>query len=324
MTDAAVVISKILVLDEELASLAAIKQLCAGSHLQAIKPNIDNFAGVLDLLDSNMDLLGGVLIYENYSGPGRGLSILQFIHSLRPELPLFLRRDTAAPPLTSTDTQALCVAFDLSNLEPFRSALEATIFSRNYPEHLVRGITEMSLSALQSLFKNCTVSADAGHLVNDNNIYGEIFSMMAIDSDWCRGHMMLQTDAEQMLKLMCNSAAADAEPPIYRDLHSMLAEASNLIWGAFKNRYVGDHDQVKNLRQIQVPILINHQRNFISFGTDAPQLCIKYSLTPDDDPSATSTPLFQRFAFNLTWSPNLLDEHAAFEALIQTGELEVF
>jgi hypothetical protein len=324
MTDSAVLISKILVLDEDPASLAAIKHLCAGSYLQAIKPNIDSFAGVLDLLDANLDLPDGVLIYENYSGPGRGLAIVHFMHNLRPELPLFLRRDTGALPLTSTDTQALCVAFDLSDRGPLRAALEATIFSRNYPEHLVSGITEMSLNALQALFKNCTVSAGAGYLVNDNNIYGEIFSMMAIDSDWCRGHMMLQTDAEQMLKLMRETAAADAQPPIYRDLHSMLAEASNLIWGAFKNRYVGNHDQVQGLRHIQVPILINHQRRFISFGTDTPQLCIKYRLTPRSDPSAASRPLFQRFAFNLTWSPNLLDEHAAFEALIETGELEVF
>lgn len=324
MTDTAVVISKILVLDDELASLAVIKQLCADSHLQAIKPNMDSFAGVLDLLDANLDLLGGVLISENYSGPGRGLAILRFIHNLRPELPIFLRRDSNTVPLTSTDAQALCAVFDLSNLEPLRSALEASIFSRNYPEHLIRGITEMSLSSLQSLFKNCSVNAEAAYLVNDNNIYGEIFSMMAIDSDWCRGYMMLQTDAEQMLDLLRSSAAADARAPIYEDLNGLLAEASNLIWGAFKNRYVGNHDQIKDLRQIQVPIIINHQRSYISFGTDTPQLCIKYSLTPHNDPSAACAPLFQRFAFNLTWSPNLLDEHAAFEALVKAGELEIF
>lgn len=324
MTDATVVISKILVLDDELASLAAIKQLCADSHLQAIKPNIDSFAGVLDLLDSNLDLLGGVLIYENYSGQGRGIAIVHFIHNLRPELPIFLRRNTDAAPLTSKEAQALCIAFDLSNLEPLRSALETSIFSRNYPAHLVRGITEMSLSALQSMFKNCSVTADAAYLVNDNNIYGEIFSMMAIDSDWCRGYMMLQTDAEQMLNLLRSSAAADARAPIYDDLNSLLAEASNLIWGSFKNRYVGNHDQIKDLRHIQVPIIINHQRSSISFGTDTPQLCIKYSLTPRNDPSAACAPLFQRFAFNLTWSPNLLDEHAAFEALVEAGELEIF
>lgn len=324
MSDASVVISKILVLDDEPASLAPISQLCASAHLQALKPNIDSFSGVLDLLDANLDLLGGVLIYENYSGQGRGLGIVRFVHNLRPELPIFLRRDSNALPLSSSDTQALCAVFDLSDIAPLRLALEHSIFDRNYPAHLVRGITEMSLSALQSMFKDCNVSADSAYLVNDNNIYGEILSIMAIDSDWCRGYMMLQTDPEQLLDLLRNSADAYARLPVYQDLNSVLAEASNLIWGSFKNRYVGNHDQTQGIRQIQIPIIINHQRSFISFGTDTPQLCIKYNLTPHNDPDAACTPLFQRFVFNLTWSPALLDEHAAFAALVDSGELELF
>ncbi|MBX9912673.1 MAG: chemotaxis protein CheX [Pseudomonadaceae bacterium] len=323
MSDAAVVMSKILVLDDELANLAHIKQLCADAHLLGIKPNLDSFGGVLELLASSLDL-GGVLIYENYSGRGRGLSMLHMIANLRPELPIFLRRNADAPPLIDTDARAICAAFDLSNVAPFKAALDASIFSRSYPVHLVRGITELSLSALQAMFKSCSVSVDSAYLVNDKNIYGEIFSMMAIDSDWCRGYMMLQTEAGEMLDLLRSSAAADAPAPIYHDLNSLLAEASNLVWGSFKNRYVGNHDQIQGLKQIQVPIIINHQRRYISFGTDAPQLCIKYSLTPRNDPHATPAPIFQRFAFNLTWAPELLDENAAFTALLEAGELEVF
>ena len=323
MTDAASVMSKILVLDDELASHAAIKQLCADSNLLGIRPTLDSLSEVMALLGSSLDL-GGVLLYENYSGRGRGLTMLQVIHNLRPELPIFLRRDVAAKPLNSVDAQLSCAAFDFDNLEPFNTALASSIFNRNYPTHLVRGISEMSLSALQTMFKHCTVRAEAAYLVNDNNIYGEIFSMMAIDSDWCRGYMMLQTEAEKMLDLLRRSAPADVRSPIYHDLNSLLAEASNLIWGSFKNRYVGIHDQIKGLKQIQVPIIINHQRRYISFGTDAPQLCIKYTLTPHNDPHAASAPLFQRFAFNLSWAPELLDENAAFVALVEAGELEVF
>ena len=323
MTDTALVMSKILVLDDQLANLAAIKQLCIDSNLLGIKPSTDSLGGVIALLGSALDV-GGVLLYENYSGRGRGLTMLQVIHNLRPELPIFLRRDIDARPLSSTDAQLICTAFDLANLQSFQLALANSIFSRNYPTPLVRGIIEMSLNALQALFKNCSVSADAAYLVSDHNIYGEIFSMMAIDSDWCRGYMMLQTDAEQMLNLLRASADADDRSPIYHDLNSLLGEACNLIWGSFKNRYVGSHDQVKDLKKIQVPIIINHQRRCISFGSEAPQLCIKYSLTPHSDPQATPTLLFQRFVFNMTWAPELLDENAAFTALVEAGEFELF
>lgn len=323
MTEAATVMSKVLVLDDELANCEHIKQLCTDAHLLGLKPSVDTLGGAIALLGSALDV-GGVLLYENYSGRGRGLTMVQMIHNLRPELPIFLRRDNDAEPLNSSDAKLVCTTFNLANLQPLKQALATSIFSRNYPTHLVRGIIEMSLSALQAMFKDCSVSADAAYLVSDNNIYGEILSIMAIDSDWCRGYMMLQTQAEQMLKLLRSSVAADARSPIYHDLNSLMAEASNLIWGSFKNRYVGSHDQVKDLKQIQVPIIINHQRRYISFGTEAAQLCIKYHLTPRNDPQAASAPLFQRFSFNLTWAPELLDENAAFVALVEAGELEVF
>lgn len=53
----------------------------------------------------------------------------------------------------------------------------------------------------------------------------------------------------------------------FRDLNSVLGEATNLIWGSFKNRYVGDGDNMSGLAQTQVPIIINHQRRvyFIRF-----------------------------------------------------------
>jgi hypothetical protein len=323
MTDSASLLSKILVLDDEPANLEQIKQLCDDSHLLGIKPNLSSQGGVIALLRSNLDL-GGVILYENYGGQARGIALLHAIHNVRPELPIFLRRDTGASLLNANDARALSAVFDLSNLEPFKAALETSIFSRSYPTHLVRGITEMTLSALQSLFKSCSVSADAAYLVNDKNIYGEIFSLMAIDSDWCRGYMMLQTEADKMLNLLRDNTPAEANLPIYHDLNGLLAEASNLVWGAFKNRYVGHHDKTQGLRQIQIPIIINHQRRYISFGTDVPQLCIKYSLTPRNAAQAEAVPLYQRFAFNLTWSPDLLDENAGFEELVDSGELELF
>jgi hypothetical protein len=323
MTDTTSLVSKILVLDDEPANLEQIKQLCDDSHLLGIKPNLSSQEGVIALLRSNIDL-GGVILYENYGGQARGIALLHAIHNERPELPIFLRRDAGASLLNSADASAPCAVFDLSNLEPFKAALETSIFSRSYPTHLVRGITEMTLSALRTMFKSCSVSADAAYLVNDKNIFGEIFSLMPIDSDWCRGYMMLQTEADKLLNLLRDNAAADAKLPVYHDLNGLLAEASNLVWGSFKNRYAGRHDETSGIRQIQIPIIINHQRRYISFGTDAPQLCIKYSLTPHNAAQAETVSLFQRFVFNLTWSPDLFDENAAFDELVNSGELELF
>ena len=41
---------------------------------------------------------------------------------------------------------------------------------------------------------------------------------------------------------------------------------TNLIWGSFKNRYMGDADALAR-SQVQVPLLVNHKHKYISFGT---------------------------------------------------------
>ena len=325
MTDATLVMSKVLVLDDASEHFEQIKQLCEDSRLLGIKPNVGSQGGVMAILRSNVDL-GGILLYENYGGQAMGLTLAHAIHAARPELPIFLRRDSEAnlAGLQSSDISVFCAAFNLSELEHFKTVLESSIFSRVYPTDLVRGITEMTLSSLQTLFKSCAVEVEAPYLVKDQIIYGEVFSMIAIESNWCRGYMMLQTEEERMLNLLRHAAGADAEPLTFRDLNSVLGEATNLVWGSFKNRYVGFRDDMSGLTQTQVPIIINHQRRYISFGSDDPQLCLKYNLVPLDDPQATPVSVFQRFVFNLSWSPDQFSENPSVEALVDSGELEMF
>ncbi len=324
MTDAALVMSKVLILDDASEHFAQIKQLCEDCRLVGIKPNIGSQDGVMAILRSNVDL-GGIILYENYTGQSMGLTLAHAIHSARPELPIFLRRDGDATlaGLASAEASTFCAAFSMSDLGRFKAVLESSIFSRVYPTDLVRGITEMTLSSLQTLFKNCSVEVEAPYLVNDQIIYGEVFSMIAIESNWCRGYMMLQTEEERMLNLLRRSKSG-AESLTFRDLNSVLGEATNLVWGSFKNRYVGFRDDMSGLTQTQVPIIINHQRRYISFGSDDPQLCLKYNLIPHEEPTAAPVSVFQRFVFNLSWSPDQFSENPSVEALVDSGELEMF
>ena len=186
----------------------------------------------------------------------------------------------------------------------------------------MRGITEMTLSSLQTLFKHCTVEVEAPYLVKDRIIYGEVFSMIGIESNWCRGYMMLQTEEARLLDIMQPVDGKAAPALTFRDLNSVLGEATNLIWGSFKNRYVGDGETMSGLAQTQVPIIINHQRRYISFGSEDPQLCLKYNLMANG--KTESVPIYQRFVFNLSWSPDQFSENPSVESLVDSGELELF
>ena len=51
--------------------------------------------------------------------------------------------------------------------------------------------------------------------------------------------------------------------------------------------------------------MINHSRNYISFGTDDPKLCFKYVLSREGDEHPTV--IFQKFAFHLKWEPEAME-----------------
>ena len=86
----------------------------------------------------------------------------------------------------------------------------------------------------------------------------------------------------------CGPDALPAPPAAnFRDLNNALGETTNLIWGAFKNRYIAYKDTGGHLTQI--PIVINNRHRFMSFGSDDPQLCFRYTLTDLDRPDTPPT-----------------------------------
>lgn len=318
------VISKILVLEEAAVAADPLKHFCEENCLVGIRPSAGRTADMARILKSNIDL-GGVLLYENLGGAGQGLALASEIHAARPELPLFLRRDSVASMAGLSEHEATMFrcAYTLNHLDLLRMSLGTSIFNRVYPNELVRGIAELSQSSLQHVFRDCRIDIETPYLVKDRFIYGEVFSMISIDSHWCRGYMMLQAEEEAILALIRNRIDGYGPEAGFRDLNSVLGEATNLIWGAFRNRYVTD-GEADGLPATQVPILINHQRRYISFGSEDPQLCIQYRLQPADDPEGAVIPVYQRFVFNMNWSPEDFQESTTAEALADAGELELF
>lgn len=90
------VASKMLVLDDAGTYVNSLKAFCEECALLGIRPNVAGNGDVMAVLRANVDL-GGILLYENYGGrPGNGLVMAREIHALRPELPIFLRRDAVS------------------------------------------------------------------------------------------------------------------------------------------------------------------------------------------------------------------------------------
>ncbi len=318
-------ISKILVLDDGAVHLESQKAICEEWHLLGIKPQQGDIEAAMAILKSNVDL-GGIMLYENYGNKtGMGLKLAREIHNFRPELPIFLRRDSVADVsgLDKKDAPMFRCVYTLNDLQVLRATLDDSIFNRIYPNDLVRGITEMTSAALQALFRNCDIDVETPYLVKDSIIYGEVFTMIAIESNWCRGYMMLQAEEDSVLNLISHRAGHESRIMTFRDLNNVLGEATNMVWGSFKNRYAG-HANGHGLMQSQVPIVINHQHRYISFGSEDSQLCLKYSLRESNNVQTEPVSIYQRFVFNLNWSPDEFKDNATMESLLEAGELEFF
>lgn len=318
-------ISKVLVLDDGLPDMNSLRSLYTECGLIGIRPPRMDEDSITGLLKSNIDL-GGIMLYEGLTGiRGKGLEVARLMHALRPELPLFLRRDhaTGMAGLSDRDGAMFRCAYALSDLDVLRRSLDSSIFSRLYPMEMVRGIAEFTRIALESLFHQCSVEIETPYLVKDRIIYGQVFTMIAIENSWCRGYMMLQGTEEGALALIAPTNSTDVNLN-FRDLNSVLGEATNLIWGSFKSRYGADSGPGTDAFQTQVPIIINHHRSYISFGSDDPQLCFRYTLLRKDQGDPVPVPIYQRFVFNLNWIPELFQEAPPIENLVSSGELEMF
>lgn len=319
--DAAALISKVLVLDGDDAHHDAIKAFCQDNGLVALKAQDDN---ALAVLRSNVDL-GAILLWERYAS-GNGLAVGREIHRIRPELPIFLRREREGTleDLGEDDRRCFRAAYTIERTDVFRDAIGAALFSRVYPNALVRGITELTKHAIEGQFRNVHVEHEAPCLVKDRIIYGELFSLIPLESNWCRGYMMLQTEEEPLLEFMRRDTfGAGMEELGFREINGLLGEATNLVWGAFKNRFIAEAPESNRLTQ--VPIIVNHLHRYISFGSEDPQLCVKYRLTDVRDPGRGEIVVYQWFAFSLAWTPDKFTEcTTSVEALCAAGELELF
>jgi Chemotaxis phosphatase CheX len=315
-------VSKVLILDNAVEHFDKIKQFCDDNGLIGLRIHSNN---VLRTLNSYVDL-GGILISEDYAETiEKTIELANLIRATRPELPIILRRNasTLAEALPENSARCFVASYTIDDLSPLHQFIEDYIFSVVYPNALIRGITEISVQSLQSQFKAQVVTANAPYIVRDRIIFGEVFSLIPLESNWCRGYMMLQTEESILDSLVVSDIGIQYSQTPFRELNNLLGEVTNLIWGAFKNRFINEEIDRANRSVTQVPLVINHQNKYISFGSENPQLCFKYTLL--DEATGLFCSIYQWFIFNLDFTPELFEEiQTTVDDLIDSGELELF
>jgi hypothetical protein len=324
VSEATLLVSKVLLLERDEESLRRVRQFCEQNNLVPLRSNKDN-VDITTMLATNVDL-GAIFVGHDYCGTfAETISLVESIRDMRPELPIAFRVDfmDSLSNIAVRSQRQVCLWYSLDCIDELRKLLDNFIFSLVYPTSLVRGISELSTNILASQFPGFVVTHESPYLVRDRIIYGEVFSLIPLESAWCRGYMMLQSGEEAILQAYQSAKGTSLATSIpYRAVNNLLGEITNLVWGAFKNRFIGD-ETVKPKSTTQIPIVTNHVQRYISFGSENPQLCFKYHL--ENDITGQALTIYQWFVFNLDWSPELFKEtEASVDELVDAGELEFF
>lgn len=324
MSDNASLFSKVLIYEHDQSALNKILDFCYQNHLLPVRHTSHSTDAVLD---KNVIDLGAVFISEiGVFNDLEGLALAQVIQKARPELPIFIRTEKGIGRFANYQWSDLSCTFEIDELDDVKPILNEYLFSRSYPEFLLDGIREITTEALQTTFKKVSVTSSEPYLVHDKIVYGEVLSLIPLESSWCRGYMMLQSDNDKLIDAlaMCNEELLGRDAT-FLDVNDLLNEVTNMAWGGIKSRFFTDYDETlaSNLK-MQVPIIVNHAHKYITFGSREPQLTFQYDLEFSGVVDLRVT-LYQRLIFNMSWSP----ESCSFaendvDNLVTSGDLEFF
>ncbi len=315
------VVSKVLVYEHEKTAANALKEFFDKNHLVGYSVTKDK---IIRILKCSVDL-GAVFIAEKDARGNSNIELALEIHKARPELPIFFRREltNVIDDFPEALQKIFAGAYMKHDVVRLKELVDMFLFTRHYPVEFVNAIKDMSLAVFKSVFKDSVLVVEPPYIVKDKIIYGELFSLMPLESPWCRGYMMLQTEESNILDVIkAKKTSLNPMEANFRHVNAVLGEVSNMIWGRFKTEY--GHSGNTSKHRVEVPIIINHARKYISFGSDDPQLCFKYSLFITGT-KVIPIEIYQKFVFSLDWAPEKYSEgQKKVDALVSNGELELF
>lgn len=314
------VTSKILICETDPKVENQLKAFCNENSLTPLK--VATHAAFETVIESRMDI-GGVLTSSNFGGFGKGIHMAELARRIRPELPIFFRYQQGDENHYGFDQlkPSLACLYTLDDLEPLAKAIKTYLFNSWFPDHFVRRVQEISLIVLKNQFRDAIVSHGLPYLVTDSIINSQVMSIIPIECNWCRGFMALHAESMPISQaIRAGNTYIMAENDDFRGVGHVIGEVTNMIWGALKNEVFSK--PCTNPFRSQVPIIISHNHQLISFGTQIPQLCLEFTVRPNNPEPAVT--LFERFVFNLSWEPERFDVSDVEVELTEAGDITLF
>ncbi len=314
--------ARVLVLDHRDRERERLKGVLEKHQLQGIVADSDE--QLFDLLSSNIELSAVFLSQDDRTKGSAAFSTLRNLHYQRAELPIFFRvsDDHATPGLNSEVTDLCAFTYTHNELSRLDAAIPRFIFSTFYPLTLIREFQSITMEAFSGLIGKVQVQPETPYLIRDRIIYGQICSLIRLSSDWCNGYMMLQAPETELLQTVTSGRTPLLNSQIsFRSGHDVLGELTNLIWGQLKATILDAHDQGRRGLVAELPLIINENRKYLTFGATEPALCLSYKII-EQETQELLLEVHQKFLFTMTWRPEVyLENPAAIEHLLARGDV---
>jgi hypothetical protein len=318
-------ISNVLVLDGNEDAYGVLKVFCQENQLVGLRASSES---VHDVMASNI-YFGAILISEEppISEDLNSFDLAYQIYLQRPDLPIFLRRYDSSDleDIPAKYQKIFTGAYCLSNLERLKNLVHDQIFNAFYPADLVNGMRDISMVCVENSFIDVEVHSDTPFLVRDK-LMEDFNTLIALESKWCRGYMMLQASKQSVVNFInAGRTQVKASDINDQDSNTLISNLTNEIWGAIRREFMGYGNELgADVSRTQVPIFINPDNRYISFGASKPQLCYRYHIT-DRNGVLEPVVITHKLIFNLDWSPEYYEEsEKTVDEFIETGDLEMF
>jgi hypothetical protein len=275
----------ILVFDRDEEAVNLIKSLGAEGNIKIPHKeeiNITESIVELDLIESD---ICAIFLSEEFDSDGlTGIDIATKFHSAKSNTPIFMRLtgDRTLNDLPMAQRQLITGCYTTNRPEQLKKITESFLYGFYFPNHLVQIFIEAGLYTLNCTIENCEIKSSVPFLVYDYTLAAEFTSILPMQLPFGNGALTFSIKENDALILIKNDHTALNKDQTSTDhCNQFISEITNQFWGKVRRMCQAVYGSEQHRAPVTIPIIVNHQQKYISFGNHTPQLCFRYLLIRD-------------------------------------------
>lgn len=318
----------ILVYDTDDEALRLIKSIAAEGNVVVPKKEAVDIITIIQNADLNTTDICAIFLTEEKDENGlSGFTIAKKIHKTHNNIPIFMRLKNGRNinELKTEDRKIIAGSYSNSTPEELKNYTEKFLYGFYFPTRLVDIFTKAGTEILNSTFKGCEIKEAKPFLVYDHFITTEYTCILPVQFSFGNGVLTLLVKGGAAQSLIENGHTALNKDQTSNDhLNQLISEVMNLFWGNARLSSERIYGCVYDRSPINIPIVVNHEKNYISFGNNTPQLCFRYVLL--SDPSIIEPIIIEfKVMFNSVLRAKDFPEHKSQDIICDdSGFFEVF